>query len=166
MGGQGSPAWAGGVGGHGARWLRAQQAGGAPTAWEPTAHPTLHRRRLGGRAGGLQPKPLLGVTSWSALKTSKDGGPASLWSKAAPLPTWMSFFLPSASPRPEALAQHSNLRAHIRRARTHRFRETHTWHELMDLGSEQATLTPPLLLTDCLWEETATSRSFHSPWWV
>lgn len=78
----------------------------------------------------------------------------------------MSFFHPSAFSVMETLAKHSNLGAHVFRVRTRMFRETHAWQELMDSGSEQPTQTPSLLPTDHLWEETATSLSFRSPWWV
>lgn len=106
-----------------------------------------------GVSRGFLPNPLLEATSMSALKTSKDGGPSI---SLVHLSMWMSFSLPSASSRMEAHAQHRDLGAQV-------FRETHAWHELMDLGSEQPIQSPPPLPTDGLWEKTATSMSSHSP---
>lgn len=83
---------------------------------------------LGPRPGQLRRHPRMEV-------------PTFLWSKAVPLHVDKLFFLPCASSGMETFARHSDLGAHIFRVRTHMFREVHTWHELMDLGSEQPTHT-------------------------
>lgn len=116
------------------------------------ASSTSHPIQAQGVSRELLPNPLPEATSPSALKTSKDGGPST---SLVLLSMWMSFSFPSASYRMKAHAQHRDLGAQV-------FRETHAWHQLMDLGSEQPPQSPPLPPTDGLWEKTATSMGFHS----